>query len=104
MEQKHRRLSPDDRKAEILAAALTVAARMGFTAMRQKDIAEEAKCAYGAVTHYFNTMEQMRRAVMRAAIKQENIKIISQGLGCGDPHARKAPAELKQKAAALLAL
>ncbi len=99
------RMTPANRKAAILAAAMTVAAskKIGFSAMRQKDIAEQAECGFGTVTLYFNTMTQMRRAVMREAIKQQDVAIIAQGLGIGDPDAKKAPPELKKKAAALLA-
>lgn len=96
-------MKPADRKADILAAAITAAEKCGFGAVRQKDIAEQADCAFGLVTRYFNTMKQMRRAIMREAVRTKNLKIIAQGLAIADIDARKAPPELKVKAAKLLA-
>lgn len=98
------RMKPADRKAEILEAALVAARKCGFSKFRQIDIAAEANVSYGLVSTYFKTMTQMRRAVMRAAINRKDLAILAQGLGCGDPDARKAPAELKAKAAKLLTL
>jgi AcrR family transcriptional regulator len=97
------RLDAKDRQGEILEAALLVAQKMGFANIRQKDIAERAGCGYGTVTLHFKTMTQMRREIMRAAIKREILPIIAQGLGMGDPNAKKAPAEIKKKALASLA-
>lgn len=96
------RMTPKDRKADILKAAVVVASRVGFTAMRQQHIVDEAKCSYGLMTRYY-TMTNIKRAVMRVAIEDRNIPIIAAGLGCGDPTARKAPADLKAKALAHLA-
>ncbi len=95
-------MEPACRKESILDAALKAANKHGFAAMRQKDIAVMAKCGYGTVTLYFNTMTQMRRAVMRAAIKREDLAVIAQGIACGDPDAKKATPELKAKAIASL--
>ena len=93
-----RRLAPKDRKAEIMEAAIRAAVKHGFAAMRAKDIAEEAGCAFGLLFSYFGTMAQMRRAVMRAAIKQEVLCIIAEGVACRDSAACKAPKELQDRA------
>lgn len=97
------RMTPTDRKAAILSAAMVAAGKLGFGNIRQKDIADAAECGHGTVTLYWRTMGQMRRAIMREAIKTHNVKIVAQGLGINDPDAKKAPPELKQKAAAFLA-
>lgn len=98
------RLKPEVRKAEILEAALIAARKMGFAAVRQKDIADQAKCGFGTVSLYFSTMKQMRRAIMRAAVERQDLQLIAQGLGIGDSDARKAPEPIKLKAIALLTL
>ncbi len=97
------RLEAKIRQSEILEAGIKVAEKMGFANVRQKDIAERAGCGYGTVTLHFRTMKQMRRAIMRAAIERRILPIVAQGLGIGDPDAKKAPPELKQKALASLA-
>jgi hypothetical protein len=47
-------------------------------------------------------MEQMRRHVMREAIRTENLAVLVQGLVAKDRHALKATAELKAAAIATL--
>lgn len=93
-----KRMKPEERKADILEAALRASHKHGFATVRLQDIATEAECGYGTVSLYFNTMTQMRRAVVRAAIKREDLSIIAQALGIGDATARRAPIELKEKA------
>lgn len=100
------RMKPAERKEAILQAAMTAAAAHGFANVRQKDIAEVANCSYGTVSLYFNTMPQMRRAIMRCAIKTDNIAIIAQGYRIEDSDAKKACAaspELKAKVVAAIA-
>ena len=99
-----KRLHPDDRKQQILTAAIRVAARPGGWAKLTRDaVAREAQCADGLVSKYFGTMTQMRRTVMRSAVLTENLAIVAQGLATGDPHAQKAAPELKAQALATLA-
>lgn len=99
----HTRLTPAVRKEEIIAAALRVAAKHGFENVSRAMIAEEADVAPGLVSNYWGTMPQLRRAIMREAVKQEDLVIIAQGLARGHTQAVKAPPELKDRAIATLA-
>lgn len=81
---------------------MTVAARDGYYHMRRDDVALEAKCASGLVNTYFGTMKQLRRAVMRQAIKEANVTILSTGLAMRDSIALRAPDDLKAQAASTL--
>lgn len=92
-------LKPEDRKEEIMIAAIVVAERDGFMVMRREDVAKQAKCANGSVNRYFGNMNQLRRAVMRRAVTTKNLQIIAQGIVVKDKHAMKAPPELKTAAA-----
>jgi len=99
-----KRLQPDDRKYQILTAALAVAARPGgYAKITREAIAKEVGCAEALVSKYFGTMPQMRRTIMRSALMTDNLPVIAQGLACGDPHAQKADPELKSRALATLA-
>lgn len=93
-----KRLAPTERRDAILTAAIELARRDGYNQITRDNIAKHAEVAAGLVTHYFNTMTQLRRAIIRAAITGEILEIIAQGLASGDPHAHRAPPELKQKA------
>ena len=99
-----KRLQPDDRKQQILTAAIRVAARPGGWAKLTRDaVAKEAGCAEGLPSKYFGTMVAFRRAIMRAAIVAENLAVIAQGLAAGDKCAQKAAPELKARALNTLA-
>ena len=86
----------------ILTVAIKLAKRDGFNSLTRDTIAAEAGVANGKVNYVFKTMEQLRRAVMRAAVHQEIKPIIAQGLAIGDAEAHKAPIWLKQASLATL--
>jgi AcrR family transcriptional regulator len=50
-------VSKEDRRRQILDAAVAVFASKGFTQCRVSDIAEEAGVAYGLVYHYFGSKD-----------------------------------------------
>lgn len=97
-EQLRTRLKPEVRREQILAAALHIASTTGFNSLTRDGVAEQAGVATGQVNHIFNTMNQLRRAVMRAAVHREIKPIIAQGLAAGDSEAHKAPEWLQRAA------
>lgn len=62
----HRR--PEERPAQILAAALQVFAECGFAAARLDDVARRAGVSKGAIYLYFETKEQLFTAVVTEMI------------------------------------
>ena len=66
-EPKFRR-RPDDRPDEIIAAALDVFSEHGFAATRMEEVARRAGLSKGAVYRYFETKDELFRAVVGAAI------------------------------------
>jgi len=98
-----RRVPAAMRKENILQVAVQLAAINGYDKITRDGVAEHAGVSMGLVTKYFGTMNQLRRDIMRAAIKREVPEIIAQGLVNGDARAKKAPDELKEKAKAILA-
>ena len=57
-----------DRPGEIIAAALEVFAERGFAATRLEDIAKQANLSKGALYLYFETKEDLFRAVVGEAV------------------------------------
>lgn len=108
-----KRLQPDDRKQQILTAAIRVAARPGgWGKLTREVVAREAGCAEGLPSKYFGTMVNFKRAIMREAIRLSTLNgvppamydsVIAQGLAAGDKCAKKAPPELKARALNTLA-
>src|SRR5436190_7337837 len=55
----------EDKRRQILAAAVRVFAAQGYEASRVGDVATEAGVAYGLVYHYFGSKEAVLEAVFR---------------------------------------
>jgi DNA-binding transcriptional regulator YbjK len=96
------RANPILRRDHILQVAIKIARTIGYQKVTRGIIAESAGVSTGLVTHYFKTMPQLKRAIMRTAIAQEIPEIIAQGLINNDKHAIKASPELRAKAAATI--
>jgi AcrR family transcriptional regulator len=94
----YEKLSGAEREVQILAAAVTAAETYGYTRFTLQQVATIAGVDKSLPIHYFGTMVKLRRKVMRAAIKRECLAVIAQGLALRDPHAQKAPDELRQRA------
>lgn len=92
------RKAPSERKAEILQAALHCAAKHGFTTFTREHVANAAGVSPASVNVYFHTMANLRRDVMRAAVRDRVLGVVAQGLVMRDRHALKAPADLRAEA------
>jgi len=88
------------RKAEMISAALLEAEENGFTNLTRRSIASRCDVAEPLINHDLGTLPQLKRTIMRAAVRQRVLKIIAEGLAIRDPHALNADPELKQKAIA----
>lgn len=100
MNTPRQRLKPKDRKLQILDAMLDEAEVTGYARITRESIALRAACSPNLVSNYFDTMPQLRRTLMRNAVKQERLKIIAEGIVLRDKHALEAPEELRQRALA----
>jgi AcrR family transcriptional regulator len=56
-------ISADERRRQILDAAVRVFARAGYAGCRVADVAEEAGVAYGLVYHYFASKDALLEAI-----------------------------------------
>lgn len=92
----------NDRKTEILNAALVIARAKGYSKATLQDVARQAGCTHGLILYYFSTAIQLRRAIMSEAIRTSDAAILAQGLAVGDSKAKRAPPHLKAAAAAYL--
>lgn len=89
MERK--RLKPALRKEAILNAAIELAEADGLQRITRDRVAAAAGVSMGLVSHYYKTVPQLRRDIMRRAISQDCYGVIAQGLILRDKHALKIP-------------
>lgn len=93
-----KKLEARERLSQILSAALKAAAKQGYQRITRETIARAAGVSEALVTYHLGTMPELRRAVMREAIRTECLPVVAQGVTSRDRHALKAPAELQRKA------
>lgn len=89
--------NPVIRREEILNAAIELANKIGYQNITRDAVASLAGISAGLIALYFNTMAQLKEAVMRTAIEKEILPIIAQGLGLGDPQAQEVNQDLKKR-------
>lgn len=95
-------LPPDARRAQILAAAIEEAKAEGYQWITRDRVAARAGLSNGMVNRHFSTMVQLKRAVMREAVRLEILPLVAQGLADGNQHAKAAPERVKLAALATL--
>ena len=93
------RLTPTDRRRQLLDVALDLAVKHGYRRVTRYDLAEAVGCSPGLVNVYYATMQELRDKVMRAAIRRGILPIIAEGLAEGHVDALAIPKELRRKAA-----
>jgi AcrR family transcriptional regulator len=94
-----KRLAPEQRKQEILGAAVEMALTVGYDRLIRDDLAKAAGCSAGLIPCYFGDMVALRKAVLVEAVRREVVPIVAQGLVRGELVARQAPKELREAAA-----
>jgi len=97
-----KRLTKDERREEILTAALHLSKKHSYLSVTRGQIADHIGVASSLIMYHFKTMPQLRRDIMRAAIRNHVPEVIAQGLAAKDPRAIKAPDNLKEAAIQLL--
>ncbi len=86
------------KKHDILLVALNLAENIGYTKVTRDSIARAAKVAMGTVTNQLGTMKQIRRSIIRQAIRTQNLTVIAQALVNKDPLVSKLDPELRRNA------
>lgn len=85
-------------KEQILTVALKLAEKKGYDKITRDELADKVGCATGLINHHYGTMNQLRRDIMRHAIKERILTVVAQGLAARDPFALKANDDLKKEA------
>ena len=92
----------EERKQELLDAAISLSKHMGYTHITRDGIAQRVGVSYGLVTHYFKSMDNLRKVIMKEAIRNAIVEIVAQGLVCKDPLTKNLKPKLMKKVIAYL--
>lgn len=101
-QRPRRRLTPAIRRQQIVSAALKLAAKSNYLYITRDEVAAEAGVSKGLIFRYCGTMDDLKQAVLKAAITEENVAVLAQGLVNRETIAQEAPQGLKDRAAAQL--
>lgn len=74
------RLDPEDRRKQMLDAATLIAVNSHYTTVTREAIASAVGCTKPLITHYFGSMENLRRNILIRAIESENFTILQQAI------------------------
>jgi hypothetical protein len=94
---KRRRLAPENRREQIILAAMEVAREVGYQQVTRNLIAERAGISDGLVTIRLGTTDEVSKLIMSEAIVRRDLIIIAQGLATNDAIAISAPASLREE-------
>lgn len=95
------RLAPDDRREQLVAAAVAVAAEAGVWAVTSTKIARAVGCSASLVRAYWPARAGLRNAIMVRAVRDRVLPVIAQGLLAGDPVALGADEQTRRDALSL---
>lgn len=89
-----------ERQADIINAAIDCALHegTGVRRIKREDVAARAGVSPALVNVHFSTMDQLRRATYRAAVKREVLPLIAQGIAERHPACVNAPESLRARA------
>ena len=92
------RLPAPDRACHLLRTAVTVAAATNWATLTREAVAAAAGVSPALVSARLGDAAQMRRSVMRAAVRDRVLPVVAQGLAVKDWVACQAGPELKHAA------
>ena len=93
-----KRYAPDVRKQQIVEAGVALAERDGLSAITRDGVAREVGISGAAVQYHFGTVKQLQRAVKRAAVAAQSMRVIAQLIAAGDPAVEGLDAEVRAAA------
>ncbi|AAQ96514.1 hypothetical protein [Vibrio phage VP16T] len=79
-----KRPAPAVRKEQIVQAGLLVARRTGWESITYKAVAEHVGIAAPSLVYHYRTMTQLKRAIVRAAVRANDGLVVAMAVQAGD--------------------
>ncbi len=84
-----KRKDPIERRQQILRKAVEVSCKIGYQKITRDNIATPLKISRSLISHYFNSIHELKQTVLKTAIDQNNSELIAQGLINQEPIIKK---------------
>lgn len=94
---KGARMNPSARKEQILNTAITLSIEKGYQQLTRRSVANRMQCASALINHYFQSIENLRQAVLLTAIEKEIIPILAENYVKWGRETAELPQQLKEK-------
>ena len=91
-------MSKINKKPQLTEIALELAEINGYRNVTRDQIAERAGVATGTVSLHLGTMNQLRRTIIRHALKEGKNRIIAEAIIACDPHIKRLTKEERHAA------
>ena len=93
------RLTPEQRKKQILDAAILLVTCGLWHHLTRLRLAARLDISESLISHHYSSMDDLKDAVMEAGCRAGNLRIIMHGLSIKHPIAVALPDRIKRKAA-----
>ena len=87
-----------DLKTRILSAATHIAERVGVKAVTRNAVADRAACTMGSVSYHYGDVKHLHRAIIDAAIRNENTRVLGWAVAERHPSVRGLDPALQARA------
>lgn len=88
-----------ERVAAMMAAALAISECRGWATLTHEAVARQIGVSPSLVKVRFGSADALRRAVMRAAVRERRVGVVAQGLAVANRDARRADEALRGECA-----
>ncbi len=92
------RMTHKTRRRMILGAALALAKKSGYFDLTRDKVAVAAGCSCGLVQYHFNTIGDLKVALIEEANRRKDLSVLSQLVGTLDPNESLVDPELVEPA------
>jgi AcrR family transcriptional regulator len=90
------RLTAEERKSQIIDAALKLGIKKGYYCLTIREIEEASGVSRSLISYHF-TIDELRKAMVKKAIAEEIRPILQQALSIKDRAVRKLSVKLKKE-------
>lgn len=91
------RMTPDQRKAVVLHAAVEAARKYGYATMGLREVADIAECSHPLILRYYRSISELRDAVVERAVKTKDYAVLAQALVNNHPRALALSKKTKEE-------
>ena len=68
---------------------MKLSAKVGYQNITREQVAKEAGVGAGTVNLHYSSMKQLKKEIVRHAVRSDNIKVIAQAIVANEPYVKR---------------